>query len=169
MKSASYRIVVVVLASFVSMAALHAQEGGFLDLLGLGDADAAEVMEEFADPEDIMCWVELPRQAKRGDEITLKVLVENGRSEKVLRLSHVDIEDTFMKGFKVLSVAPEPRQQDQLFGILTLEFPDDLNAGETSTYEIRLQAKTPGVYIGDVDIYEGQRWLTRAAQIRITE
>ncbi|MBX3437779.1 MAG: hypothetical protein KF861_09830 [Planctomycetaceae bacterium] len=153
-----------------SMAALQAQEGrGLLDLLGLGGKTVDEVEIEYADPEAVMAWVELPRTAKVGDEMTLTIEIENGRAEKPLRLSGLEVEETFLEGFTLVSVAPEPRQQGRSFGYLSLEYPVDIAAGKSVKYELKLQAKEPGIYIGDVDVHEGKRWLSRAAQIRITE
>lgn len=174
MKSASRRVIVITLVVIcLSMVTLQAQDGkGILDFLGLRGGNAAQVEQlegEYADPVDVMAWVELPRAARLDEEVTLKIEIENGRRDKLLRLSAIEVEEAFLKGFELLKISPEPRHKDLAFGYLSLEYPDDVKAGETVTYEIKLRAKMTGVYIGDVDVHEGQRWLTRAAQIRISD
>jgi hypothetical protein len=132
--------------------------------------DAIPVQESdwsLDDPEHIMAWITLPRVAGKGDLVTLVVTIENGRVDRDFRLSSVEIWEEFLKGFAVVSISPEPRHQDGSPGSLRLEYPVDLAPGETWDLEVILRAERTGVFVGDVDVDEGDRFLTRAAQIRV--
>jgi hypothetical protein len=129
--------------------------------------EALEGEEWMEDPSQIMSWVELPRTVKQGDTFDLLVTIENGRTEDAFRLSEIFLGESFIAGFKILDLSPPPRNKDKSLGDWALEYPTDIPAGETREFQIRLRAKASGVFIGDIDIYEGERFLTRAAQTRV--
>jgi len=129
--------------------------------------DALENDESLEDPEQILAWVTVPRSLSQGAPADLVVSIENGRIDRDLRMSSIEIYDEFLSGFEILSMNPEPRHKDHDWGVLSLEYPVDVPPGETWDLTIRLRAVKKGVFIGDVDIYEGDRFLTRAAQARV--
>lgn len=130
---------------------------------------AAKLQAEGAldEPKDILVWIEAPRVVKPGERATLKVSIENWRAKDALRLSSVDIADGFLKGFEIESITPEPRNKEHSLGTLSLEFPQDVKPNESLDIAIALRAKKAGVYVGDVDVAEGSKFLTRAAQVRV--
>ena len=128
---------------------------------------ALESEEFLDDPAQIMMWVEIPRSVTKGEVVSMRITIENARDTDVFKLSSIFLESSFISGFKTLELSPEPRNKSKSLGDLTLEYPIDIPAGEARDFEIRLRAKGVGVYIGDVDIYEGEQFLTRAAQIRV--
>jgi hypothetical protein len=123
--------------------------------------------ELLSDPEDILAWVTAPRSARPGELVVVKVLIENARPDSVLRLSSIDIEGEFLAGFEIERITPAPRNRSPVLGGVELEYPRDLNPNETLEVEFTLRAKAAGVFIGDIDIYEGSKFLTRVAQVRV--
>lgn len=131
---------------------------------------AIEVLENevnLEDPKEIMAWVSVPRLAKIGDIISVKFSIENAREKKKFKLSGMDILDEFLVGFEILEISPEPRNKDHSFGYLALEYPNDLKAGDVFEIVIKLKAEKAGVFIGDIDINEGDKYLTRVFQTRV--
>ena len=128
---------------------------------------ALEGVEGLEDPENVMAWVSVPRSASKGESIVLRVEIENARPDRDLRLTGLEIGDEFLSGFKIVGYAPEPRNKDHSLGSLSLEYPIDIPPGEAREFTIKLRAKKAGVYIGDVDIMEGENFLTRVAQTRV--
>ena len=118
-------------------------------------------------PEDIMAWVEMPKSVLEGESFVLRITIENGLAKEYYRISSVDIDTDFLHGFKIISIVPEPRHRDDDGGYLEIEFPVDLQPREDWEVEITLQAEKPGVYVGDVDIWAGDDYVTRIAQARV--
>ena len=56
-----------------------------------------------------------------------------------------------------------------MFGELTLEYPLNVEPGEHLSFEIALLATKSGVFIGEVDIWEGDKVLTRVAQCKVVD
>lgn len=135
--------------------------------------DAITMLEEefgsdaLQDPTDIFTWVTFPHALKVGEVAPLEVTIENARAEGAFRLSSIDLGDGFLDGFEVAGFDPEPRQQDHSLGTLTLEYPLDIPADGKRTFVVKLRATKAGTFIGDVDVYEGARFLTRVAQARV--
>ena len=159
------RIVTVAFFSLVVLISCASSSGKKLGV----EAALSDLEEEIdlEDLEDIMAWVTVPRMAKVGDTISLEIFVENGRKNDEFKLSEFDILDEFLRGFRVLEITPEPGRKDHSFGSLSLEYLNDLKPGETFRIELKLKAERAGVFIGDVDVVEGDEFLTRSAQIRV--
>lgn len=119
------------------------------------------------DPKEIMAWVNVPRIAKVGDTISLEIIVENGRKKEPFKLSEFEILDEFLAGFHILEITPKPRHRDHSFGALSLAYPKRLEPGETFQIELKLKAEQAGVFIGEVEVSEGDDFLTRFVQIRV--
>jgi hypothetical protein len=134
----------------------------------LRDILAALADEEFLeDPEQIMAWVTAPRSLEAGEEAELEITIENARESGAFRMSSIYIGGGFISGFDVLELSPEPRNHARSMGDVSLEYPVDIPAGETRVFRMQLRARQPGVFIGDIDVYEGERFLTRVAQTRV--
>jgi hypothetical protein len=117
--------------------------------------------------EGVMVWVKMPRRVIEGEIAILEIIVENGRLKDDFLMSGIDVDDEFLDGFKVVSIYPEPRHRDHTYGVLELEYPVDLRPRETWELEITLRAEKPGIWIGEVDVGEGDDWITRIAQARV--
>jgi len=154
-------LLVVALAASSGMA----QKQDTQEMLEMLEAFADEEFME--DPERIMAWVKTPRSVAKGEVAALQISIENARETEVFRLSSIDFEESFISGFKILELSPEPRNKSKSLGHLSLEYPIDIPAGESREFNIQLRAQKAGIYIGDADIYEGEKFLTRAAQMRV--
>jgi len=128
----------------------------------LDDASALE------DPADIMAWVEMPRAVKLGETFDITVTIENGRTDRVLKMNAVDVNDGLLEGIELVAVKPDPRSAEHYAdGYIRLEFPIDVEPGQTWQVVITARARQTGIYIDDIDVLEGQQILSRSAQIRI--
>ena len=121
------------------------------------------------DPVAIMAWVEMERSTSVGETVILKITVENGRDQDVFELESIDLGGSFGKGFEIISIKPKPTATDTMFGELTLEYPLNVEPGEHLSFEIALLATKSGVFIGEVDIWEGDKVLTRVAQCKVVD
>ncbi len=136
-------------------------------LLVTDDAAGDAGVPGLDDPLGVLAWVEVPRAARAGDAVTLRLTVLNARPEKPFRITSVDIGDGFLEGFELLEVTPEPRQRDHSLGTLTMEYAVELAPDREWTLTLELRARQAGVFVGDVDVWESDRFLTRVAQIRL--
>ncbi len=156
----------------IMAAGLYAMDAMADDREKLQDAyDAIESLEDASaleDPADIMTWIDMPRAVDLGKTFDITVIVENGRADRPLKMNAVDINDDLLAGIEVIAVTPEPRSADHYAdGYVRLEYPIDIEPGNTWQVVISVRARQSGVFIDDIDIVEGQRFLSRSAQIRI--
>jgi hypothetical protein len=141
----------------------RAQDGP--DLLEM--LKALEGQEFLQDPPRIMAWVDVPKSVTTNEPLTLRVTIENAREGETFKLSSIDLAKEFAAGFTIVGFSPEPRNKGEGPSAVSFEYPADIAAAQTRVFEIHLRAKAPGIYIGDVDVYEGERFLTRSAQTRV--
>lgn len=130
----------------------------------LGDPPGADDLDA---PRDILAWVELPRSVARDEQVTLTLTLLNARTQGNFLVSAVDIGVGFLDGFEVIAVTPEPHAREYALGALALTLSVDLAPGAEWTLEVRLQPRSVGVFVGDIDIWAGDRFLTRVAQLQV--
>ncbi len=116
---------------------------------------------------DIFIWVDVPRFAKLNSTIQMKIEIENLRSDREFKIESIDIGKNLGNGFQFKSVNPKPASIDATFGELSFEYQISVSAGQRKEILIELVAIQEGVYKGEVDIWEGNDFLTRVAQCRI--
>jgi len=121
------------------------------------------------DPAAIMAWADMPRRATLGETIVLNISVENGREAEAFELESLDIGGNFGKGFELVAVEPKPTGIDTMLNTLTLEYPIVVAAGEKIDFKLELRATNVGVFIGEVDLWEGDTVLTRYAQCKVVK
>jgi hypothetical protein len=121
----------------------------------------------FVDPVDILAWVDLPRSATVDQVVVMKITIENGRSNQPFELESIDLDGNFGKSFRVSEVRPKPIDSDSTLNTLTLEYSLSIAPGQRAVFEIQLVARKAGVFVGEVDIWEGDDFLTRAAQCKV--
>jgi hypothetical protein len=124
-------------------------------------------LEDLDAPHEILAWVDLPRAVALGDPVSLQLTVVNGRAQGVFQLTSIDIGDGFLDGFEVLAISPTPHAREHALGVLALALPADIAPGAEWQLEIRLKPRRAGVFVGDVDIWAGGRFLTRVAQLQV--
>lgn len=133
---------------------------------------AAQVLSEginSLDPQGILAWVDMPRAVSPKKNVTLAVTIENARAAEPFKVESIDIASSFLKGFEVTSIDPKPSDVDESFGSVTLNYGLSVAPGGKLVVSLELRSKSPGVFVGDVDIWEGDRFLTRAAQCRVSQ
>ena len=121
------------------------------------------------DPSDMLAWVELPRSVKKGDSLTLTITVENARKAGDFDLESVDIDGSFLRGFRIESVRPPSDETDDSFDTLTLEYSKAIGPGESLEFVIEMTAVEPGIYIGEVSIWDEEDFLSRYVQCKVLE
>jgi hypothetical protein len=124
-------------------------------------------LEDLGAPHEILAWVDLPRAVAPGEPVSLQLTVFNGRAQGVFQVTSVDIADGFLDGFEVLTISPTPHAREHALGVLALALPADIAPGAAWQLEIRLKPRRAGVFVGDVDIWAGGRFLTRVAQLHV--
>ncbi len=159
----------LVVAALLSLSLpINAQDAESMDPADL----AAKALTEgtiFLDPSEILAWVALPRSVKKGDRITLRVSVENGRKSGDFNIESVDLDWSFLAGFQVESVTPSPDEIDDSLGTMTLEYSMKIAAGETADFVLELIAKEVGIHIGEVSIWDEENFLSRYVQCKVVE
>ncbi len=123
----------------------------------------------YLDPSNMLAWVELPRSAKKGDRISLKLSLQNARQSNNFNLASVDLDVSFLDGFRVVSIAPSPEAMEDSLGMLTMEYPITIGPGETVDFVLELVAIKAGVYVGEVSFWDGEEFLSRYVQCKIVE
>jgi len=116
-----------------------------------------------------MAWADMPRRATLGETIVLNISVENGREAEAFELESLDIGGNFGKGFELVAVEPKPSGIDTMLNTLTLEYPIVVAAGEKIDFKLELRATNVGVFIGEIDLWEGDTVLTRYAQCKVVK
>ena len=133
---------------------------------------AAKALTEgagFLDPSEMLTWVELPRSVTKGDSVKLRISVENARETGHFELASVDLDTSFLKGFEIISIAPEPIEIDDSYGTLTLDYPMSIKAGQTIDFVLELVAVETGVFIGEVSIWNDENFLSRYIQCKVVD
>jgi hypothetical protein len=158
----------ILLALLGMFAPLKAQ-----DIESMDPADlAVKALTEgtgFLDPSEMLAWVELPRSVKKGDQVTLKISVENARENSDFILESVDLDGSFLSGFRIESITPSPAEVDDSFNTLTMEYPMKIAAGETVDFVLEMTAIAAGVYVGEVSIWDEEDFLSRYVQCKVVE
>lgn len=123
------------------------------------------------DIEAASIWVEGPSNVTVGQTFELKVTVGNAREGKPLSLADIDISDAYLNGFTVGLVQPKPKSSMHIpiDNSWSFTFEDKIPPGESRLYTFQLKAQTPGIYRGDVDAWEGMRFITGMAQTMVSE
>ena len=95
--------------------------------------------------------------------------VQNAREAGHFELASVDLDRSFLKGFEIISIAPEPIEIDDSYGTLTLDYPMSIKAGQTVDFVLELVAVETGVFIGEVSIWNDENFLSRYIQCKVVD
>jgi hypothetical protein len=123
------------------------------------------------EPSGIAVTVDAPIEVPQGKTFDLVVTVQNDRKGKSFKIGDLDIYGDYLRGFVVLSKDPEPESEMglPLDDGMSHTYNVWLTAGETREFTFSLRAEEPGIYRGDVDVYEGMRCITKTAQTVVKE
>ena len=127
------------------------------------------LMNEDATFPNMLTWVEFPRSISVGDTATLIITVENARETGAFNLESVDVGAGFLKGFEIESVTPKPAESDDSGDYLELTYPMTIAAGDSVEFALELIAIEAGVYIGEIDIWNDDDFLSRYVQCKVVE
>ena len=92
-----------------------------------------------------------PDEVTVGEAFDLTLITRNLHQEAIV-LDSVDIEETFLEGFEVVSVDPTPTEEQTIFWYRSWSFGHSVQPGETMEVTFRLNPLKPGHYVGDVDV-----------------
>lgn len=133
---------------------------------------AAKVLHEglnALEPKDIFVWAEMPKSVKLNSNVILKVEIQNLRTNKSFDVESIDLGANLGQGFELRKVTPKPIELDTVLGEMTAEYKFSVAPGQTKQVIFEFVAVKEGVYKGDIDVWEGDNMLTRAAQCRIVK
>lgn len=113
--------------------------------------------------------VDGPIDVQVGDTFDLVVTVRNERPGKPIRLSDIDFSEGYLAGFTVVSTDPIPKStmHNAIVDTRSFTFNADIPPGGSAAFSFSLRAERPGVFRGDVDVYEGMRCTTNMAQTSV--
>jgi hypothetical protein len=135
----------------------------------LGLAGGGFVYYVGQDPAGLQVYVETPDQVAKDDLFDLKVMVVNERKGQSLKVTSIDLAESYLAGFTVRSTEPVAKssQRVPLEGGQSFGFDKVVSAGTTNIFIFHLRAAKTGLHRGDVDVCEGMRFLTAMAQTEV--
>lgn len=140
--------------------------GGIL-IVGL----LAFVFHVSQDVPEVAISVDAPIDAVVGEPFSLVVKVTNERTQRPVELSNIDVSDECLSGFTLVAADPPAKStsQNPFDDTRTFTFEVSIPPGETMAFTFQLRPERPGIYRGDIDAYEGMRFITTMAQTVVKE
>jgi hypothetical protein len=130
---------------------------------------AAWFMHVTKDPEGVWLNAEAPLDVRVGDTFELVIKVTNRLQDRDIALGDLDISDEYLRGFRIVSVTPDPRSTtiDDLNDCTTTRFGTDVGPGATAEFRFELRAERAGSYRGEVDQYVGMQFVTSVVETAV--
>ncbi len=106
-----------------------------------------------------------------GDVFNLEVTVTNERPRKVLMLSDLDVAESYLSGFTIVSITPKPKSSEHvpIENSRSFHFKTEIPPQSAQSFKFELRAEKAGTFSGDVDACEGTRTITCLAQTVVKE
>jgi hypothetical protein len=146
--------------------------GGFLllTLVGLA-AFVGFIWYAAQDAQGVAVSIESPLDVRVGEAFDLIVKIKNERKDAAFKLTDIDFATDYIESFTVLSTDPPAKstQRVPLIDQMSFTFGADVSAGTEKRFIFSLRAEKPGIHRGDVDVYEGLRFVTVLAQTIVSE
>lgn len=121
----------------------------------------------FMESPNFSVTIESPNEVNREEIFTISIDVNNP-SDETITLGSIDIYDSLLGGFEIVKIEPSPEETDTLFDFHTAYFSHVLNPRENFRANYTLRAKTPGLWIGDIDCCTpSQKFVTTSKAIRV--
>jgi len=92
-----------------------------------------------------------PTRVKTGEQFAVEIQVANPTADP-MTIDSVDVYHSFLSGFKLINISPEPSSSDDVLDFTTYAFSASLESGQTTFIVLTLEALTPGYFAGDIDI-----------------
>ncbi len=113
--------------------------------------DLGDLGEMFSsEPPPFYISAEAPELMEVGDTCVIDVRVSN-ESDKKHTLSYIDIMDSLLDGFEVVSIHPKPRSKSNSFGVYSYHSKHHLEPGEEANFKFTLKAKELGEWSSTID------------------
>ena len=152
--------VAVVVLTLIGLIGIASVAGvGYLVYLEMDDtyevvAELAAPVEVPTAPPTLDVKLQAPGFVKLDEEFDLVLLIRNLEEQDPIELYSVDVDVTFLEGFEVLSIEPEPTGTEALGEWYQKRwlFQTPLKAGDSLTVTFRLKAARVGHYVGDIDV-----------------
>ena len=92
-----------------------------------------------------------PSTAQLDSTLTLVVTATNNHTKAIV-LDSIDIQDSFLDGFQVIDVNPEPADTTHIFGMRSWDFGSAVPPGDSQVIRFTMKAIQEGHFSGDVDV-----------------
>lgn len=123
----------------------------------------------FSGPAPFAVSVDAPDSVTVGEEFELAVTVQNVH-DTAAQLGSIDIYDSFLDGFDVVSVSPEPTEELGVLDFRSFYFEEELGVNESTVVVYTLKAAQAGLWSGDVDCCTpSENFSTATAVVRVVE
>jgi len=120
-------------------------------------------------PEGLWLKAMAPGAVKVGETFKLVVNATNRLSDRKIRLGALDIPDTYLEGFAIVSVSPDPQSTElDDDGYTTTRFAVILSPGTTAEFQFELRAERVGQWRGQVDQYVGMQYLSAVVETTVS-
>jgi hypothetical protein len=123
------------------------------------------------DVQDVSISITSPLDVEVGETFEMIINIKNEREQKALMVSAIDISDTYLAGFVIISTDPTPESTMHIpfDNSLSHAFETSVPAGATAEFAFTLRAEEAGIFRGDVDLCEGSRFTTTTAQTVVND
>jgi hypothetical protein len=123
------------------------------------------------DIEGVSVTLDCPMDIAVGQTFDLTITATNERTSGVWELSDIDISDEYLEGFTVGTIVPKPKSSmhDNIGDSQSFTFDAKIAPGESQVFVFSLRAESAGIFRGDVDFWEGVRFITNMAQTVVKE
>lgn len=92
-----------------------------------------------------------PSTVQVDSTLTLVVTATNNHTQAIV-LDSIDIQDSFLDGFQVIEVNPEPADTTHIFGMRSWDFGSAVPPGDSQVIHFTMKAIQEGHFSGDVDV-----------------
>jgi len=107
------------------------------------------------EPDEVFCWLTVPRQVTVGKPFTITVRIENARANQPFTLRCIAIDEQYMAGFDYQASQPAAvRFWQDTDRYIEMDYNHVIAAGSTVDYILTMVATKPGKFIGYLDFEE---------------
>jgi len=104
------------------------------------------------------------------DSTAIMVVTTTNPHPKPVTLDSIDVDDSFLAGFQVVRIDPEPVDTMHIFGQRSWTFDQSVAPGDSLEVRFELRAVQEGHFSGDVDVCNpGFDFMTVVADVVVTE
>lgn len=123
------------------------------------------------DPAGLAIAVEGPVTVALDEPFRIDVVVENRRSGETFELTDIDIAEEYLAGFVILGTDPpaDSSMHVPFDNSRSFSFNRPLAAGESMRFGFELRATESGLFRGDIDVCEGNRFKTTYVQTEVRD